>query len=228
LITDFTYVATDDAGTANPTDQIAFGNYTDSFSGGTTYWPTESTVTSDVTGDAWHLSGSVSDYTGFGFFYFPDKCARFDASAFAGISFSIKGTIGGTGRTLTMVVGTAADQIPRSWFVGKGVAEASLPAVNFGNCIPDELWPDDPDTAEDDTVSNQYNGTCAQPTYTVPVTADGATVSVLWADLTGGSPVANPNPAELVSMSWYLSWNGSTDTAYDFDLTIDDLTFIAK
>ena len=80
LLTDFTY---DPEGAD---DQATFGLPGESFAGGTLQYP--DTLVSDVAGDEWHLSGSVNEYSGFGF-YFQDGCAQVDASAYRGIHFTV-------------------------------------------------------------------------------------------------------------------------------------------
>ena len=43
-----------------------------------------------------------------------------------------------------------------------------------------------------------------------------------------GKPATTINPAEIVGLYWYFSWGGGTDTAYDVDLTMDDLTVVTQ
>jgi hypothetical protein len=93
LILDFTYDPSGDGA------QATFGDFAQTFSGGTFVYPNEETMpmyplTSDVTGDNWHITGTVGDYSGFGLFF--QDCTKLDASAFDGIEFTI-------GRTLVAV-----------------------------------------------------------------------------------------------------------------------------
>jgi hypothetical protein len=75
LITDFTFVA--DGGAATT---VHFGDDTTTFSGGEFVYPTSGyAVISDVTGNNWHISGAIGDYSGFGLSF--DGCSNVDASA---------------------------------------------------------------------------------------------------------------------------------------------------
>jgi hypothetical protein len=78
---------------------------------------------------------------------------------------------------------------------------------------------------------NQYDGTCATPSFSVPVTATETTIEVRWADLTGGRPSASVDPAEITAIGWSFpapSGAGTPNpTTYAVDLFIDHLTFIS-
>jgi hypothetical protein len=65
-----------------------------------------------------------------------------------------------------------------------------------------------------------------RPSKIIPVTATPTTVTVLWADLTGGKPSPSVTPKELTGMSFYFTWNGTGSVAYPVDITIDDLSFV--
>jgi len=207
LITDFTYSAATVPATS--TSEVTFGDFTTTFSGGTTSWPS-ATLTSDVTASNWHLSGQIADYTGFGL-YLNAKggaCSLVDASGYSGISFKISGDALPTGRTLTMQVGTAADQISSAWLVAAGDTNVT---PNFGRCTP--------------ASANRYDGSCGTPSVAIPITSTPTVVTVKWADLVGGKPATTVNPAEITSISWFFAWGGATDTAYPVNITIDDLAF---
>jgi hypothetical protein len=209
LITDFTYVED----TANPQpDQVTFGDFATTFSGGTMYYPngTTSTFKSDMTENHWHLSGTISEYAGFGLFF--NTCTKVDASAFKGIKFAVSGTVP-TGRTLTMSVGTAADTISSTWLnAHKTDTTAADVEPNFGRCTP--------------ASNNQYDGSCGAPKKVITVTATPTVVEIPWASFTGGKPLNSVNATEITSINWYFSWSGEADTAYDVDLVIDDLSFM--
>jgi hypothetical protein len=85
---DFTYDPSgDDA-------QASFGDFTETFSGGTFVYPnteemTEYPLASDITEDNWHITGEVGAYSGFGLFF--QDCTKFEASAFDGIEFTVNG-----------------------------------------------------------------------------------------------------------------------------------------
>ena len=208
---DFTYDASGDSA------QATFGDFTQTFSGGTFVYPNEETMplyplTSDVTEDHWHITGEVGDYSGFGLFF--QDCAKFDASAFDGIQFTISGDVG-MGTTLEFRVGTAADAVSHEWLHENG--QTAEPA-NFGRCLP----PGD----------NQYDGNCSEPKVTVTVTESPEVVTVFWDDLTGGSPESSVAPSELTSVAWALPAPAGVGTegvtTYSVDLVVDDLKFVAK
>jgi hypothetical protein len=232
LLTDFTYVgaapvAVADAGAdagnapapANPPNMtgVSFGDFTNTLSGSSFVYPSDGAypVHSDVTGNDWHMTGSIGNYSGFGVVFV--GCSFVDASNYQGISFTVQGSVAGpTGNNnLTFSVGTAADDITHVWL--NAVAMPTPPAmVNAGRCVP---------------AATQYDGTCAAPSHAVPVTAERQTVRVLWADLTAGRPAATVDPKEITSLSWAFPAPAGAGTAtpvtYDVDITVDDLQFIA-
>ncbi len=192
-------------GAGSGTD-ATFGDFTTTFSGGTFFYP--DALTSDVTGENWHISGSLGDYGGFAFFF--ADCTKVDASAYSGIKFTISGNT--SGKAITLNVGTAANDITSAWKIANGEADA---APNFGRCTP---------------VDNQYDGTCASPSYQVTVTDTATTVEVPWAELVGGKPDATVNPAEITFIGWSFAppegAGTATVTPYDVDVVIDDIGFM--
>lgn len=209
LLTDFTYVA-GDGGVA--TDQVAFGDATTTLSGGQFYYPTTGTypLTSSVTGNNWHMSGNLGDYSGFGLFF--TNCTRVDASAWGGISFTISGSVP-QGNIVTMGIGTLDNVIAPSWLNAMGVTTADGP----GRCIPV-------------SGTNQYNQpTCGDATKTIPVTATPTVQNLRWADFTGGKPQP-VKPADIITVYWFFPPPTGAGTAtavpYMADLVIDDLKFI--
>lgn len=226
LLTDFTYVtppspdAGADGGAAagpapNPTG-VTFGDFTNTLSGSTFVYPTTGayTLSSDVTNGSWHMTGTLGTYSGFGVVLV--GCTSLDASAYKGISFTVQGSVP-MGNTITFNVNTAANDISHLWLNTAAMPLPSPPAgVNAGRCIP---------------AAAQYDGSCAAPNRSIPVTAERTTVSVLWADLVGGRPAATVDPKEITNLSWNfpppVGAGTPTPTTYDVDLTIDDLQFIA-
>jgi hypothetical protein len=227
LLTDFTYASapTADAGTPGGSDAgtaaapnatgVSFGDFTNTLSGSSFVYPSDGAypVHSDVTGSNWHMTGSLGTYSGFGIVFV--GCSLVDASAYRGISFTVQGSI--PMGNLTFSVGTAADEISHVW-LNTSAAPLPMPpaAINSGRCIPAAL---------------QYDGTCAAPSRSVPVTAERTTISVLWADLAAGRPAATVDPKEITNINWSFpppAGAGTMNpTTYDVDLTIDDLQFIA-
>jgi hypothetical protein len=71
-------------------------------------------LASDVTGGNWHISGTVGTYSGFGLWWNCTSSGRdnpvctINASAYSGIQFSIRGSVGAT-PAITMTIATADD-----------------------------------------------------------------------------------------------------------------------
>lgn len=203
LITDFTLAAD-----ATETAQITWGDFTDTFSGGTLVYP--DTLGSDMTSGAWHVSGEVADYTGFGFYFSvpSGSCGLIDASAFSGLSFTVSGTLP-AGRALTMWVSTATTTVSTDWYLAHDITDKE---PGFGRCEP--------------ASDNEYDGTCDNAKAEVPLSATPETVSLTWADFTGGKPAGALNPAEITGFGFFFTWGGASDTPYEVDVTLDDLSFL--
>jgi hypothetical protein len=225
LMTDFTYTApvVADAGAADagPAPASTMGTYfggdpTMVFSGASFVYPTAGSypVSSDVSGNDWHITGTLGDYSGFGVSF--AQCYSQDASMYQGISFTVQGSIPMGNNSLTFSVGTAENDVTHLW-LNANTNPATPAPINAGRCIP---------------AVSQYDGSCAAPTRTVLVTADRTTVNVLWAELTGGRPAATVNPAEITNLAWAFPAPGGAGTAnptpYAVDVTIDDLQFIPR
>lgn len=211
LILDFTYNPEGDG------IQASFGDFTETFSGGTFVYPsaeqmTMYALTSDVTADNWHITGTVGDYSGFGLYF--ENCTKFDASTFDGIQFTISGDVG-MGTTLDFRVGTAANTVSHEWLHDNGQTDEP---PNFGRCIP--------------PGANQYDGSCSEPSVKVTVTDTPSTITILWDELEGGSPDATVTPSELTSIAWSLPAPAGVGTegvtTYSVDLVIDDLRFVSQ
>ena len=200
LITDFTYIPSDGGSITD----ASFGDYTTTLSGGTYVYP--STLTSNITGGNWHVSGTVNNYSGIGVFF--NKCYLLDASAYKGISFTISGTVGTT-NAMTLGVPNAADTISSAWYAKY---DAGTVAPNFGQCNPPS--------------SNQYDGSCGDPQKVITVTTTPTKVTVLWSDLTGGKPQESANPCQISGNIYlFFPWSTST-TAYNVDIIVDDISFV--
>jgi hypothetical protein len=195
-------------------------------SGGTFAYPNAAgdpyAVSSDGSTGEWHVSGNIGNYSGFGLYLTrgqatPDGCNGIDASAYAGISFTIRGSVA-MGGSLTMNVSTAEDDISHLWLNANGNPLPSPPSPpNFGTCIP---------------AMNKYDGSCSSPAFTVPVTETETTVAILWDQFNGGRPRADVNPEEITGIRWIfptpLGAGTATPTPYAADVYIDDLTFIER
>jgi len=206
LITDFTYVPGDGAA---PTDFVQFGDDT-TLSGIGVVYPNSGPypITSDVTQNNWHISGTMGDYSGFLLVF--ENCSRVDASAYRGISFSISGTVP-TGNTILMGIGTLENTPAASWLIANGdqLAKPSDP----GRCIP--------------IMGNQYSHPgCTDSTATIPVTTTPTVLNLKWSDFIGGQPAPSVNPNGILSVYWQFPWSGPGETPGLVDVVIDDLSFI--
>jgi hypothetical protein len=206
VLTNFTYTP---SGTGGSTSEARFGA-AGTLQGGESYYPTAAgTIVSDVTQNNWHLSGTVSDYSGFALYF--DNCDRVDASAFKGITFTISGSVP-QGNAITMGVGTVADTPTGEWMLSPGGKTTAKP-TDAGRCVPT-------------SGTQYYHPGCADPMAQIPVTSAPVTQQVLWSKLTGGTPVSSPDPAKITTIYWFFPWSGAGATPYAVDITIDDLGFI--
>jgi hypothetical protein len=217
LITNFTYTAAD----GGATDQVHFGDDATTLSGGEFFYPNDPATNahalmSVVTGSNWHISGTVGDFSGFGFYF--DNCNRVDASAFRGISFDIGGTVTGN---ISFEVDTLNDTIPGSWIMAHAVPGQAT-ATDPGHCIPNAA------------AANQFAQTdCVEPTIPITVSSVPTTVMVLWNQFTTGKPemlVAPNAPKDIIGIRWVLPTptGAGTDAAatYPLDITVDNIAFI--
>ncbi len=124
--------------------------------------------------------------------------ACMDATAFDGVSFNIKGNAGPTGKLSFRFQNNANMPIDAA---GKKGTCAVVPAG-----------------------SDPYLS-CHNATYDITVTPGGSVVSVKFTDVTGGLPNATITGKDIVGLEWAFPWAGATDTAYDIDVTVDDIKF---
>jgi hypothetical protein len=224
LITNFTYMP-GDSGTPT-TDQVTFGDNTTTLSGGEFYYPSAAAtptptypLTSLVTASNWHITGTVGDYSGFGFYFQSGSagCNVVNATGFKGISFTISGTV--QGQSLTFEVDTMNDTIKPAWLMAHGGTPGS---TDPGACDPGGT-----------ASTTQYSQTvCAEPTTAIPVTSTPTTVSVLWSQFTNGKTAPSPDPSQITGIRWTLpvpAGVGTTGvTTYALDITLDDIAFIPQ
>jgi hypothetical protein len=64
------------------------------------------------------------------------------------------------------------------------------------------------------------------PTKDIPLTSAPVTQSLLSTDLIGGSPQPSPDPQNLLSFIWTLSWSGPGAAQYAVDITVDNIQFL--
>ncbi len=205
-----------DAAAPAPVRDATFGTFGVTLAGGTYSYPGDGTwpIGSDVAQGNWHMTGNVGTYSGFGIYI--GGCNALDASAYDGISITISGSVA-MGNALTMNVAISANEVSHLWLNTVAMPPPATSAgINSGRCIP---------------VGNQYDGSCASPAFSVPVTAEPATVTVLWSALTGGSPTASVDPSEITGISWsFPAPPGAGDPVnampYPIDIAIDDISFV--
>jgi hypothetical protein len=224
LITNFTYMPGDAA--APVMDQVTFGDNATTLSGGEFYYPNTSStppsnyvLTSLVTASNWHLTGTVGDYSGFGFYFQSGStaCNVINATGFKGISFSISGTV--QGQSLTFEVDTMNDTIKPAWLSTHGGTPG---ATDPGACDPGGT-----------ASTTQYSqSVCTEPTISIPVTSTPTTVSVLWSQFTDGKTAPSPDPSEITGIRWTLpvpvGVGAAGVTTYPLDITVDDIAFIPQ
>lgn len=205
-----------DAGPAPIPPNISFGDYSTTLSGYTYTYPNAPddpyAVHSDISTGEWHLTGNIGNYSGLVLDF--ANCNQVDASAYAGISFTIRGSVA-MGNTMTLNVATAADDISYLW-LNSSAMPPNPPAVpNFGTCIP---------------AMAQYDGSCASPSFPVPITATETTIEVRWDQFTLGRPRPDVDPTSVTAIRWIFpappGAGTATPTPYAAELFIDDLKFI--
>lgn len=157
----------------------------------------------DYSANAWTISGTVGDFSGFGIWWDLQSgttngnptysSGLIDASAYAGIRFDISGNAGPLG------------------------------VVTFGPLSANQQSPStDPPTCG---TCNRDAGPCNVPsTYAVSDLANTPkTVEVRWADLASS---AQPfDPAKLAIILWYFPWTRGA-TPYPVDVTIANVQFL--
>jgi hypothetical protein len=187
-----------------------FGTFGTTLSGGGTVY---GGLTSDVTGNDWHLVGMITDYSGFRLYL--DNCDKINASDYAGIRFTIWGTLPSPNQ-LVFAVPTLADAVPGTWLTS--VNGVDVKGNEPGRCFPRA------------GMMQYYHPDCVDPTYTFFVTGTQAapqTVSLMWNGFMGGKPQANVTPSEITGLLWNVTW-GAAATPYMVDIHIDNLAFIPK
>jgi hypothetical protein len=122
------------------------------------------------------ISGKVGDYSGFGIWL---SC-EVDPSTFKGVEFDIKGMAGPSGQ-LKFLVQTSPDTF-----------DNTLPEKVHDSCMPA-----DPAKSWED---------CVNPSKMITVTAAGAHVQVMWADLTGGKPEPGVDSKQVLGLQWDFTW----------------------
>jgi uncharacterized membrane protein YgcG len=121
-----------------------------------------------------------------------------DASAYTGVSFNIKGNAGPTGKLSFRFQTNANTAVDKTNMKGACVVPA-------GTADPYPL--------------------CHAAMYDITVAPGGGVVEVKFAQATGGAPVLGVDGKDIIGLEWAFPWAGATDTAYDVDVTVDDIKF---
>jgi hypothetical protein len=176
------------------------------FPGGTFFYPDASmALHSDVTGNDWHLYGTVTELSGFGLFL--GNCRQIDASEYGGIAFRVWGHVDAPG-SLVFFVGSAVQEVSSNW-LNTHKASPSDPdqPQNLGRCIP---------------IARRYDNSCREPRIGLPVTEAPTAIQVQWRDLVDGCPAASVDASQITSIAWYFP---PANPGYGVDLHLDDLRF---
>jgi hypothetical protein len=120
-----------------------------------------------------NVKGNVKAYDGFGLYF--GTCT--DASAYTGVSFSVKGYAGPKG-TLNFRVQTNTNT-------------AIMTQYMKGQCVS--------------TATDTYND-CHGSSIDIPVSATPTVVTVMWSQLTGGVPIAAVTGKDIMGLEWALDW----------------------
>jgi hypothetical protein len=217
-------------------NNAAFGTFgADPLVGGT-YVNLTSSLTEDFSNQNWHLVGTVFGHQDFFGLYWNCTAAAsggctMDASQFSGIQFDIKGNVGPS-HTLNFTLGRAEN-------------DTATANAMCGSCV-----------APADASSTE--SACRGPriVLNVPLTTSATdagtatTVTLHWADLSGGVPNASVDPHQLTGILWFFTDPpaadggtatdaGSTDAgdastdgprpgapSYDTDFFIDNVRFL--
>lgn len=166
------------------------------FPGGTYVYP--ATLTVDVTNKALNVKGNIATYSGFGIYL--NACLDAAGAGATGISFNITGNVG--------------PSMSVSFRVQTNANTAIHPTYMKGAC------PLPPGTDPDGDVWTY----CQPGRVNVNVPEGGGEVSVTWAQLLEGLPVATIDGSDIMGVEWALSWEDA-GTPYDIDVTVDDIKF---
>jgi hypothetical protein len=216
LITDWADLNPANSGFVDSDHFSTAANWWTAFFGGPYVYPANAQcsavpLSQTITAHSWHITGAVGDaagdYSGFGLWFSPCM-ANF--SAYGGISFTISGSAGSTGRVRLAVRSSS-----------NSVHSAAVCNSNVGTCVATDA------------------STCADASANITLTSTPATVTLRWSDFTGGFPSTNPNPAEITSMEFQLPdpytypWDNDAGAVvrtlsnpYNVDITVGDITLV--
>lgn len=142
-----------------------------------------------------NVQGIVGTWSGFGIWLAP---CMVDLSAYQGLSFTIWGNAGPTGK-LSFAVNTSGDSPPDKCNTNVGTCDATL-------------------------------GNCRGPSKEIAVpAAPGAPIVISWADLTGGSPVANIDPTQITGLNWSfdrVEWGTTVTPPYPINVSVGEIRLL--
>ena len=149
-------------------------------------------LTSVVTASNWHITGTVGDYSGFGFFFqtSASACSRIDATGYKGITVHHlrdgDGPVGhGRGRYLERHHQADLARWPT---VARPCRPTPAPAIR---------------AARRRRRSTRRRRASSRPRWSRSAPPP-TPVTVLWSDFTTGKPDASPKPTDIVGIRWVL------------------------
>jgi hypothetical protein len=170
LITDFSNLVVHPTSTGNFT-------FTGGVLGGTFTYQAGALTLDTVTNTVLNIKGNVANYDGFGLYF--NTC--YNAAAYTGISFSVKGNAGPKAKLNFRVQTNSNTKIDMTNMKGQCVSALA------------ESYPD-----------------CHPSAFDIPVTATPTVVTVMWSQLTGGVPVAAVTGDNIVGLEWAFDWTPGT------------------
>lgn len=154
------------------------GNYTfmGGVLGGTYTYPANALTIDTVTNTVLNIKGNVHDYDGFGLYF--NTCYNAKTPGYTGISFSIKGNAGPTGKIGFRIQTNAntASNDPVNAAAMKGTCVAMSPSNTYPDCHAGEKQ--------------------------IAVTSTATVVTVNFSDIMGGVPVASVDGSDIVGIEW--------------------------
>ncbi|MDP9002704.1 MAG: hypothetical protein M3O46_21655 [Myxococcota bacterium] len=162
---------------------------------------------------SWVLSGTVAGFTGAGMYIqsSPNLCV--DASAYAGVQFTISGTTG------------SADAGVTDAGVGEGGgsdAAVSAPLIQFKVIEAGDIMP----TTTAGSVGTCTASMCTPASYSFALPSTPTTITVHWTDLVGRVPSSPSDPAHLTGIEWALPWACTGSTPYPVNISIQNVMFV--
>jgi hypothetical protein len=156
--------------------------------------------------NSWNLTGTIGTYSGVGIYLVP--C--FDGSSFTGVRFTVQGDVGDEQVSDAGDGGDGGD-------AGTTGGLMQFIAVQASNNLID---------------TSGTAGTCAAgcnpAAMNFPVTSTPRTFTILWTDLTGGTPTPMlDTPTQIVRVGWQYIWPCMTNpTPFKTNVTISNIELV--